>query len=161
MLWFDWCWDLKMLLLIVVWSRLSLFFFIHFAILICNTFLPFLFLFFYLQFIDSKTFKSSHIIIIFIVIIIIIYIVIIILIIIYNSIITIVLLIIVITNLIFSAGPVTGMARVWDYLSGSALLRNFNLRVHKFTFQVINNIQKNTFLAQIFLLNVWFVCCLV
>jgi hypothetical protein len=35
-----------------------------------------------------------------------------------------------------STGPVSGMARVWDYLSGSALLRNFNLRVHKFTFQV-------------------------
>jgi hypothetical protein len=40
----------------------------------------------------------------------------------------------------FSTGPVTGMARVWDYLSGSALLRNFNLRVHKFTFQVFYSV---------------------
>ena len=45
-------------------------------------------------------------------------------------------------NKCFSAGPVTGMARVWDYLSGSALLRNFNLRVHKFTFQVYNQIEE-------------------
>lgn len=29
----------------------------------------------------------------------------------------------------------TTMQRLWSYLSGSALCRNFNLRVHKFTFQ--------------------------
>lgn len=31
--------------------------------------------------------------------------------------------------------PQTTWARIWMYLSGSALLRNFNLRVHKFIFQ--------------------------